>query len=746
MGILKKNMVPTKEHTLLFFILPIFVIAISYVMSQSIITRIELDNFTENIRNETRQNVVLTKNLLDSMAGSLENTAHVIDDYDDVWDPDVKKIVEYYHELNTFDFTFISDKEGNAYSQTGYEFSVANKEYFERAMDGNVVFSEIMPSKRYAAVQIIAYPLYSKENEIKGVLFGLYDIETFSRLLNSVVNNKYEICVIDSRGRYINKFDSSNHDARNFNFWQDLENSGLGESKIDEIKHNFQAGNEGEYSCIYKGNRCFGCYMPLGVRGWQVLLTAEGTTMNSHIRAIRTVDVIDSIVNIICLSIMLLSVYVYFKNANSVIQKANQKANKNIEMMQMAVESSNQIIFEYDVENKRIELKTEVRNPLFRSQVLSPVPDCFFDMHIVSEDSVTAIKNLFKTIQTEQSSQAEIQLCGSNQETFWYRVSMHNMYNEQGKIDGTVGSAEDITKLKKGEAALKRKEEIDKTLTSHALLYARADLDMDMIQELNGKETHMSYQNFLKNNIVEKVSEEHQSYVTQSLSAEALHEAYQQGKEFLEVQCLMKSEQGTKWVSCLVYRIHACDESKVTLVIMDIDVKKRSEIALKQQAEHDGLTGLYNAATTRAKISEILSSQYSSEQTQIFILIDLDNFKKINDTFGHVCGDQVLIDVAKVLNRRFRSSDILGRLGGDEFVVMLSNVRSDKLADHLLSELHNSLTRVYTQGNVSVTVSASIGIAIAPSDGTTFGELYKKADAAMYRVKKEGKNGYRRCD
>lgn len=746
MGIFKKNMVPMKERTILSFIIPIFVIVISYVISQSMITRIELENFTESIRNETRQNVALTKNLLDSMAESLEKTAGVIENYDDVWDSDVKKIVKYYHELNTFNYTFISDEEGNAYSQSGYEFSVANQKCFERAMEGNVVFSEIMPSKRYTAIQVIAYPIHAKDNKINGVIFGMYDIETFSRLLNSVVNNKYEICVIDSSGRYINKFDNSNQNARNFNFWQDLENAGLEKGEIDQIKQNFQTGNKGEYSFIYEGTQRFCCYMPLGIRGWQVLLTAEGTTMNAHVRAIRMVDIMDSTVNIMCLGIMLLSVYTYFKNANWAIRKANQKANKNIEMMQMAVESSNQIIFEYDMENKRIELKTEVHNPLFHSQVLSQVPDCFFDMNIVSGDSVTAIKNLFKTIQTEQSSQAEIQLCVSDQEKFWYRVSMHNMYNEQGEIDGTVGSAEDITRLKKGEAALKRKEETDKTLTSHALLYARADLDINMILEVNGKETYMSYQNFLKNNIVERVSEEHQSYVAQSLSAEALHEAYQQGKESLEVQCLMKNGQSTKWVSCLVYRIHACDESKVTFVIMDIDAKKRSEIALKQRAEHDGLTGLYNAATTRAKISEVLSSQYSSELTQIFILIDLDNFKKINDTFGHACGDQVLIDVAKVLNQRFRSSDILGRLGGDEFVVMLSNVRSDKLAYHLLRELRNSLTRVYTQGDVSVTVSASIGIAIAPSDGTTFGELYRKADTALYRVKKEGKNGYRRCD
>lgn len=320
----------------------------------------------------------------------------------------------------------------------------------------------------------------------------------------------------------------------------------------------------------------------------------------------------------------------------------------------------------------------------------------------------------------------------------------HQRISRSNEIISTVGSAEDISRLVQGEAAIKRKEELHETLVKTSILYGRVDLSAGMICELNGKKTNQSYSAFLEDKVRSDVCVEHHSYVMQALSLETLLEEYHLGKEYIEVQCKIERNHEIKWVSILVYRVHENEGNNVTVVIQDIDQKKRRELALKEQAEIDGLTGLYNAATIRSKIRDLLALPHMSEEKQIFILFDLDNFKKINDTFGHAAGDQALIDVAAKLKKRFRSTDILGRLGGDEFLMVLCDVNSDQYVEKITQSLGAALVQTYTKGDISITVTVSMGIAISPQDGITFEELYKKSDAALYEVKKNGKNGCKR--
>lgn len=743
----KKNMVPTKKSTMVIFLMSIVLMLVTYLVTQSMLMRIEMHDFRTAIQKDTRENLVSARNLLDGMVADLDHTAAQILKFDDPMTPEVKDVLEFSHKMNLFDATFIADINGNAYSNSGYEFTVADQEYFLRAMEEKtVVFSEILPSKRFGAIQIIAFPLFSGENEQKGVLFGLFAVETFSHLINTVVDNEKNIYIVDSNGIYINCFDESHIQVDHGNFWEELDSRQLRDRTITELKGEFHAGKEGGFSFFDQEmdmNR-YGYHMPLGIQDWQIVLTMEETVVNSHIRSIQYIDAIELIINTICSTIMLLCIYSYFKRTNQEVVAVNQEISKNNEMLQMAVEHTNHIIFEYDINKREIELKTEIPNFPFNSSTISQVPDCILAANIVSDDSTVALKNLFETIQNEQKSQADIQIVNNNGKRIWYRVRMYNLYDEKGVIVGTVGSAEDISMLKKGEAAIKRKNEMYNSFLANALLYARVNLSTAMVLELNGQEVQIPYQTYLKKLIDENVMDEHHSYVAQALSIESLREDYQQGKEFIEIESLMKTQQGPRWVSCLVHRVHPSKSAKVTFLIRDIDEKKRQEMALKEQAERDGLTGLYNASTTRSKINEVLSDKHALQGKHIFILFDLDNFKKINDSFGHACGDQVLIDVANVLKYRFRSSDIIGRLGGDEFVVMLFDVRSDQYVERLMSGLKTAITKDYTREELTVTLSASMGAALAPIDGSTFEELYQKADEALYQVKKEGKNGYKR--
>lgn len=169
------------------------------------------------------------------------------------------------------------------------------------------------------------------------------------------------------------------------------------------------------------------------------------------------------------------------------------------------------------------------------------------------------------------------------------------------------------------------------------------------------------------------------------------------------------------------------------------------ENMLKNKAEHDLLTGLLNKITTEEVIDKTISA-YNYSMFAFFI-IDLDNFKSINDKLGHAVGDKVLKDVSSKLQLIFNENDVIGRLGGDEFAVLLvipptMTSHADKLIKEKATLANELLRTQYGDDDISIQVTASIGIARCPAVGNNFQVLYKCADKALYASKENGKNRY----
>ena len=159
---------------------------------------------------------------------------------------------------------------------------------------------------------------------------------------------------------------------------------------------------------------------------------------------------------------------------------------------------------------------------------------------------------------------------------------------------------------------------------------------------------------------------------------------------------------------------------------------------LQERASKDALSGLLNRVTAEQYIRQRLQSMEENETCALFI-IDLDDFKKINDTLGHMAGDRAIHRSAQILSSQFRAKDIVGRLGGDEFIVFLSGQITESAAKNKGRRLCESL-QVVVGINPAVGLTASIGICFAAGKSHTFASLYQKADAALYEAKKKGKH------
>ncbi len=175
--------------------------------------------------------------------------------------------------------------------------------------------------------------------------------------------------------------------------------------------------------------------------------------------------------------------------------------------------------------------------------------------------------------------------------------------------------------------------------------------------------------------------------------------------------------------------------------IVNIDEEVARNQELQRQAEIDALTSLYNQGTSRNKINEI-AQEHPEEIINAFIIMDLDNFKDINDTFGHAIGDEVLRYVGKTLRHFFRfGSDIIGRLGGDEFVIYVRDFSSQELVRKRSEDLCRELNKPIFVSGIEIQTSASIGVAIQADGPDSFDHLYRCADQALYIKKGTDKNG-----
>jgi diguanylate cyclase (GGDEF)-like protein/PAS domain S-box-containing protein len=157
-------------------------------------------------------------------------------------------------------------------------------------------------------------------------------------------------------------------------------------------------------------------------------------------------------------------------------------------------------------------------------------------------------------------------------------------------------------------------------------------------------------------------------------------------------------------------------------------------------AAHDVLTGLPNRSLFRNLMAQAINNANREGVGFSVLFIDLDGFKKINDAMGHACGDLLLQEVAKQLRSQVRMSDTISRWGGDEFIVMLDKLVSPSDVAGVAEQINHSLSQVFMVNQQEVFVTASIGISLFPEDGEEIDVLLEKADAAMYNVKKSGRN------
>ncbi|HEX8151357.1 MAG TPA: EAL domain-containing protein, partial [Pyrinomonadaceae bacterium] len=194
------------------------------------------------------------------------------------------------------------------------------------------------------------------------------------------------------------------------------------------------------------------------------------------------------------------------------------------------------------------------------------------------------------------------------------------------------------------------------------------------------------------------------------------------------------------WLRAATSLVVEDGEQRVLSICQDITSARRAQAQLKHRADHDPLTGLPNRDLLRRHLSSALARLHAGDGEGVGLLfLDLDRFKVINDSLGHLAGDQLLVQLARRLEECIRGTDTVARLGGDEFAILLTDIEDYADASRVAERIHEELARPFHLGGHEVYTSASIGITLSATGYQDPEAILRDADTVMYRAKANGK-------
>lgn len=339
---------------------------------------------------------------------------------------------------------------------------------------------------------------------------------------------------------------------------------------------------------------------------------------------------------------------------------------------------------------------------------------------------------------------------GADGQARYGSTSKYLLWDDKGKVQGILGVTRDITK--DYIARQHYQQELRYLFALPKDTYAVSFIDIDDWRIISQRRQEIAEGFFQECQTVEELVEAAKdSVIDENCGASVfynnfnqtfLREIYDTGRMHLNFRYQRRVGRNmVRWVHNDIRFIIDVDSGHLCAMLSakDIDEEKREEQKLVTAAKMDKMTMVYNRETTMDTIRKILADE--PDKNHVLFMIDVDNFKSLNDSRGHQAGDEFLIDLAVEIKGSFRETDVVGRIGGDEFFALMRGVPEDSITLRKAQELLNTMQEV-CEDYKDLNLSTSIGISMYPQDGKTLNELYAQADGALYEAKRKGKNRF----
>ena len=424
------------------------------------------------------------------------------------------------------------------------------------------------------------------------------------------------------------------------------------------------------------------------------------------------------------------------------------------ERYEIALQQARTALWEYDIREHTIQRIDNVRgqfSEIFPNEgVIEGVPDALIAQGILFEDSIREIEVMYSKLKEGYKKvSGQLHMRNRNGEERWVEIRCTTIFDEAGRAIKAIGISKDISEQKRLESSYQNERKLQEIMNAGFLSVFEVNvtqnrmilIDKEAAAKLSSSPEEGVYDEILQA-ALSKIHPDFQKKVYEKMNCRALHLAYMRGIHTCNVEYRLKRKGCYHWINASIQLLKKDSSADIfaRVFLKDIQAQKEKEEKLQKEVHIDALTGAYNRKGIITHIEELL--RQNPEAISACVSLDIDNFKEVNDTFGHLYGDAVLSETAKKIQKLCRSDTLIGRLGGDEFVAFFPRLQSEEVLMHAAERLQTALVNTYTSGSHMVKTSVSMGISFYPRHGTTFTELYDKADIAMYHCKRNGKNGW----
>ncbi len=374
-------------------------------------------------------------------------------------------------------------------------------------------------------------------------------------------------------------------------------------------------------------------------------------------------------------------------------------------------------------------------------------PSALLASGVVDPDFADAVRETFRNLENgDRRAVCEWKTSGADERHAWMRLSLVET-EPCGERPGrrAVGILEDISREKEALLNYLNETQFYQSMLSEKDAYAQLDVTEDRLTRVGGMWNlyneiirTITYSALIEEFINKVVHPDDRKHYLELMQCRNFEESWANGIDRLGCEFRRIVEQNKMmWMELSVHLFQEplTRHLLALLCIKNIDAGKRQQIQLAYEAERDPLTGVFNRKVAETAIRDYLK-RVQDDEVCAFIILDMDNFKEINDVYGHKTGDEVLVKLAGLLSRTFRRSDIVGRFGGDEFILFLENIGSEARVRDRLDALYALLG---TQEDPEL--SCSLGVVVARG-AAFYEELFRHADAALYDAKSGGKGSY----
>ncbi|MCX7749545.1 MAG: EAL domain-containing protein [Clostridia bacterium] len=669
---------------------------------------------------------------------------------------------------NHFKRMSIADTKGVSKTTDGREIYIGDREYFKKAVKGERNISDPIKSRIDGTMVIVfAVPIYDSD-KIIGVLYATHNGDEMCKITDNIrLGGKGYSFIINKQGVAIAHY--------NRELVYSMDNSLENVKKDPKLKKLVGLINEmiqgktgaGEY--IYNGQEKYMGYAPIKGTRWFIAVSAPKSYIFKNVNGILAViSIIIILVVFIAICVNLYTRYLKRRLEREITTSDHLIHVAKIAMIQINIKG------EIKGFNKYAEEKTHYAKEDILGQ------KTIFD--ITERDEHRKIREILEQIKGELDSfNEEFSLICKHGGKVHFLWDIHPIgdaaYIENDFIELTgvdisqrvdaerqlKESHEELTSLYEElttsqEALRKQYDELsitqEKLLESEERYQIAVEGSNDAIWDWNVAENKIFYSDKFYEVLGYEKGEIGSSYrdIKQLYHPEDLRYAVKMNREHrkgnisvFRYECRLKTKNGSfKW---LLVRGRAVKDEQGKVIRMagsltDISERKDQEQVIKQLAYYDSLTGLPNRIILYEATEKAIQKAVKNGKKGALAFIDLDNFKMINDSFGHSFGDLLLMEIGTRLVAEMKYECTVSRLGGDEFIILVENLDSHSTIQQFANQLMDVFSNPFTVSGTYFYMTVSIGISIFPDDTQDVETLLKNADMAMYRAKRKGKRGY----